>query len=409
MGVTDRTKDDASRAVAAAPPDPSGDVEAQQATLAKAFDGVAELADGGSSDDAASAMTSAYFEAFEPIEKGLLARRPQEVPPLEARFNAIRGRIDGGLKGTALAAELVSLREEVAQAVARSQSGGAFGTAFFASLVTILREGMEVILLLTMLIALVAKAGQPKALRAIYTGVGAAAVASLLTAVALNLFVSTSQGRAREQIEGWVMMAAAGVLFYVSYWLISQAESKRWTEFLKGQIRRGVAAGGFGTLGLTAFLAVYREGAETALMYQSMIGLQGGSRAGLAGVAAGLAVGLVGLGAVYRLIRTTSVKLPLRTFFKVTGLVLFGMAIVFAGQGVFELQSARILKITPIDWLGSGVAWLGLYPNLQVLSVQGLLILGALVAVVMLLTDRGEPSPTRVGANAGAARERVPV
>src|SRR6202012_559689 len=129
---------------------------------------------------------------------------------------------------------------------------------------------------------------QPRAMAAIRWGVGLAAVASVLTAVGLNVFVATSQGRAREQIEGWVMMVAAGVLFYVSYWLISQSESKRWTEFLKDQVRRGVAAGGFGTLGLTAFLAVYREGAETALMYQSMIGVQGGSQAGLAGVVVGL-------------------------------------------------------------------------------------------------------------------------
>ena len=144
------------------------------------------------------------------------------------------------------------------------------------------------------------------------------------------------------------MLAAAGVLFYVSYWLISQAESKRWTDFLKRQVRRGVAAGGFGTLGLTAFLAVYREGAETALMYQAMIGGQAGSRAGLAGARRrAWPSGWSGWPRSTAVIRSTSVRLPLRTFFKVTGLVLFGMAVVFAGNGVFELQMAGVLRIDP--------------------------------------------------------------
>ena len=409
LGVTDRTKVDSNSVVTDTGQPASADVDSQQRALLKAFDGVAALADGGSSGEAASAMTSAYFDAFEPIERSLAARRPQEIQPLEARFNALRGRVDAGLKGDALASELASLRDDVSAAIARSRAGGAFGTAFFASLVAILREGVEVILLLTMLISLVAKAGQPKALSAIRWGIAAAVAASLLTAVGLNLFVSSSQGKAREQIEGWVMMIAAGVLFYVSYWLISQVESRRWTNFLKGQIQRGVAAGGFGTLGLTAFLAVYREGAETALMYQSMIGVQGGSRAGLAGLAAGLMVGLVALAAIYGVIRSTSGKLPLRSFFKVTGLVLFAMAVIFAGNGVFELQNAGILRITPVGWLGSGVSWLGLYPNVQVISVQGLLLAGALVAVVMLLTDRGEPAPAPAATKIDPARERIAV
>jgi high-affinity iron transporter len=404
LGVIDRTRIGSDQGVASVVGDESGDVVAQQKVLGEALDGVATLANSGAVDEASSAMTTAYFDAFEPLERSLAVKRPQEIQPLEARFNAIRGRIGAGLKGDILAKELAELRAEVASAIERSRSGGTFGTAFFASLVTILREGVEVILLLTMLIALVAKAGQPKALRAIRLGVIAAAVASLATAIGLNLVVSTSQGRTREQIEGWVLMLAAGVLFYVSYWLISQSESKRWTDFLKQQVKRGVAAGGFGTLGLTAFLAVYREGAETALMYQAMIAGQAGSKLGLAGVIAGLAAGMVGLGAIYALIRKSSVRLPLRTFFKLTGLVLFAMAVVFAGNGVFELQMAGILRTTPISWLGSGISWLGLYPNIQALSVQGLILAGAIVALVILATDRGEVRPSSV---AEPVREKV--
>jgi high-affinity iron transporter len=402
LGVTDRTKLGSAVADASTP---LGDVQAHERALAEAFDGVAVLANSGNAGEASSSLATAYLEVFEPLEAALTGRRPQEVAPLEARFNALRGRIDGGLKGEALATELAALRGEISDAINRSRSGGTFGAAFFASLVTALREGVEVILLLTMLLALVAKAGQPKALSAIRWGVGAAVVASVLTAFALNLLVATSRGRVREQIEGWVMMIAAGVLFYVSYWLISQAESKRWTDFLKEQVKRGVAAGGFGTLGLTAFLAVYREGAETALLYQAMLVEQAGSRTALLGILAGIAVGLVGLTAIYLVIRKTSVKLPLRSFFKLTGVVLFGMAVVFAGNGVFALQNAKLLRTTTVSWLGNGLPLLGLHPNLQVLEVQGLLLGGALVAFVLLATNRGQitspitPTRERVAAS----------
>ena len=188
------------------------------------------------------------------------------------------------MKGDSLAGRLDLLDTEVRKALERgdAQVPGSFGPAFGASFVTALREGAEVILLLTMLVALAAKTGQRAALRSIAWGVGLALIASGATAVCLNLMVSSAKGRMQEVLEGSVMLAAAGVLFYVSYWLISQSESKRWMAFLKRQAARGAGQNGGGRLALlaTAFVAVYREGAETALMYQAMIGSQGGSSEG---------------------------------------------------------------------------------------------------------------------------------
>ena len=179
-------------------------------------------------------------------------------------------------------------------------------------MITILREGVEVILILTMLLALVAKTGQPGARRAIWSGVALAVVASLITAVGLNSMVASTKGQARELVEGGVMLVAAGVLFYVSYWLISQSESKRWMNFLKQRTAQGAALGGLGTLALMAFLAVYREGAETALMYQAMIGTQARLATGVGWawrpvlrVRSARFLGVIAL-----IIRATSVRLP---------------------------------------------------------------------------------------------------
>src|SRR5262249_17310006 len=89
----------------------------------------------------------------------------------------------------------------------------------------------------------------------------------------------------------------------------------------------------------------------------------------------------------YVVVRRASGRLPLRTFFAVTGSILFAMAVVFAGKGVFELQQARVLRVTPLEWLGNGLPIVGLYPNVQVVAMQGLLVGGPLLAAVVLTGD----------------------
>ncbi len=389
-GVTDRTKIFAANSSDTVAPT-TGSLPETRAKFARALERVREVADAGQPDDAASAMADLYFAEFEPIEAAISIRRPLDVATLEQQYSQLRGEIGIGLKGEKLGIAMASLRDAIEASLAKSDARpvGSFGAGFAASSITILREGVEVILLLTMLLALASKTGQAGASRAIGWGVAWAVVASGITALALNRLVTSSQGRTRELLEGGVMLAAAGVLFYVSYWLVSQSQAKRWNEFLKQSIKTG----GFGTLGLTAFLAVYREGAETALMYQALITGQGGARPGLLGVAAGLSVGVVLLGMIFVLLKRTSLKLPMRTFFKVTGSALFTMAIVFAGNGVFALQVARSLKVTPLAWLGGGVPVLGLHPNVQVLSVQGILLAGAVGAWLILWIEQRETAP----------------
>jgi len=352
-----------------------------------------ELAAQGEADEAASLLTVVYLTRFEPIERVLYARKPLEVQSLEVLYGKLRGEVGAGLKGEALSAKVAALEDRVAEALGRmeQQPAGSFGAAFTGSLFIILREGIEVILLLTMLIALAAKTGQSAALRSIRWGVGLAVVASLLTAWGLNQLVSSAQYRTREIAEGLVMLAAAGLLFYVSYWLISQVESKRWIDFIKRQAARGAEVGGFSTLGVAAFLAVYREGAETALMYQALLGGHGRSQTGLTGILAGIGVGLVLLAVVAVLIRATSVRLPLRAFFQVSGVALFAMAVVFAGNGIFELQNAGVLKRTEVTWFGSGLPLLGIYPTVQTLSVQALLLVGAVLAFAFIVFGAEEP------------------
>ena len=126
----------------------------------------------------------------------------------------------------------------------------------------------------------------------------------------------------------------------------------------------------------------------------------GGSRLGLIGLGAGLAAGAALLAVLYRALRSASVRLPMQTFFKVSGMLLFGMAVVFAGKGVAELQSCGLIRVTPLAWLGRGLPALGVYPNVQAISVQGLLMAGAALALALFALG-GEP-PAKVKSATGS-------
>ncbi len=157
---------------------------------------------------------------------------------------------------------------------------------------------------------------------------------------------------------------------------------------------------------------MYREGAETALLYQALLGSEGRSQAGLAGVVTGLLAGLALLVVIAAIIRVTTVRLPVRTFFKFSGLFLLALSVVFAGNGVFELQNAGLLRTTNLGWMGRGLPSLGFYPNVQVVSVQLLLLAGAMLAWLLIPRDAaGDRAKVASGAentraahqNAGAA------
>src|SRR5262249_50709205 len=98
---------------------------------------------------------------------------------------------------------------------------------------------------------------------------------------------------------------------------------------------------------------------------------------------------------IYVVVRASSVRLPFRAFFKITGLLLFAMAVVFAGHGVFELQMSGLIRTTLLPWAGRGIPLLGFYPTTQTLAVQGLLLAGAVAALVLLAFDRAPSPPDR--------------
>jgi high-affinity iron transporter len=266
--------------------------------------------------------------------------------------------------------------------------GTLVGTAAQAFLV-LLREGFEAILVLGAAVAYLRKSNRADKIPLVYGGVAAGVLASvgvwLLLQWVLGAAASTSAS-ARVMVEGASMLLAAAVLLYVSYWMFDKAEAREWQAYLEGEVDDRLASDRAWLLGLVGFLAVFREGVETALFLQALT-RQGGATGD---ILLGIGAAVVALAVLYYLVHGVGVRVPLRRFFVATSAVLFALALRFTGLGVFEFQEANLLPVTPlpgvVSWfeanpLAGTVARdvLGATATVEVLVAEGLLVL-ALVA-----------------------------
>jgi len=340
----------------------------------------------GRGGQAASSLATDAYLRFEPIERHLSAIQPALVTDVEQAFVTLRTKLRDPEASSADVAAAVDGVQRTLDAAEQGLSPRLDAWTRFAQAVTIVvREGFEVVLIVGALLAWVRRSGQPHMVRPIYLGAAAGLVASIATAFLLTTALRSVPGLA-EAFEGIAFLLAAIVLFWVSYWLISKAEADRWQRYIKGKVEGALERGSGGALAAAGFLAVYREGCETLLFYQALLA---SAPAGDILVLLGFVVGLALLAILYRAFQRASSRVPLGTFFTVTGALLYGMAIVFAGKGVFELQEVSWLPLTPLPWWPTLPA-LGLFPSLEAVIAQGVMVALLLVAVGVTLLRRME-------------------
>jgi high-affinity iron transporter len=320
------------------------------------------------------------YLTFEQVETEVRAKNAGLAGDLETAFTWLRMRAP-----SADAAERHAIRERLLAGLERAERVVADRpspmSGFVSSFFLLVREGFEAILIVAALMTFLAKAGASDRRRDVARGAWLAVGASILTWLVVELLVQISPGQ-RETIEGGTMLLAAAVLFYVSYWLLSKVEAAKWTAFVRGKMQSALTSGSGLALTAVAFLAVYREGFETILFYKALFSSAGA--AGTVSVLGGIAAGSVGLVAVYIAINQLGLRVAMKPFFTVTGLMLYYMAFVFAGKGIAELQEARIVPITVIE-SAPRVPFLGIYPTLESLAVQGMLLLLAIIAAAWAL------------------------
>ena len=343
----------------------------------------------GRSSEAGDLAFDAYI-AFEPLETRANARDPGLVASVERQFADFKGAVRGNdVRGAERARNTIEAQLPGILSLTRAPSGR--WATFLQSFLIILREGFEAILVIGAICAFLLKTGNRARLRSIWTGTALGLVASAATAIVLQTMLR-SMPASREIIEGATMLVAVVVLFSVSYWLISKVEAARWQQFIREKVESALEHGGGSALAFVAFLAVYREGAETALFYQALFG-EGRDATGP--IVLGLVAGGAALAVVFTLFYRYGVRIPLRPFFAVTSVVLYYMAFVFAGKGVRELQEGNVIPITTIPGFPS-VDAMGVYNSVETLLAQALLLALFVFALVKTFWPRqtSETSPT---------------
>ncbi|WP_298757579.1 FTR1 family protein [uncultured Campylobacter sp.] len=348
---------------------------------------VLQLYESGKVDDAIDESGNIYFDEYEEsgMENIVGAKNTQLKLDTEASFNKISALMRAGASKEQIVAAQNKLFDQLTQSLELTKKSSNWDLFLYAFII-ILREGFEALIIVAAVIALLIKSGNSKHLNIVYSALGVAVVLSIATAYGLNyIFGSENAGQTREVMEGAVMLIAVVLLFYVGFWLLSNASSKKWSAYIQGQISNSLSSGDSKMLWWTVFLAVYREGAETVLFYLALL-FDAKSPAATSMVAAGFVAGLAALIIVYIVIKKFSLKIAIKPFFIATSVIIFYMSVVFVGKGVMELVEGKVFVPTVIDGLPT-ITWIGFYPYVQSLVPQAVMIV-LLIAGILILKNK---------------------
>ena len=399
-----------------------GDVTAEEAvheleTARSLVDESVELYESGNAEDAYVAARNSYLDHFEYVEIPLRVRDESLTLEIEEDYAALRNLIEAGApigQIESVAAEVQRGLDDVERTL--SEPGlAAPMLAFIYAFTIIFREGLEAVLVVAAILGYLEASRNTQYRGAVLKGVGGAVVATILLFIGTTLFVQLAPLQ-RELLEAGTALLAVGVLFYVSFWLITRLEHRRWMEFMKAKVWAAATTGSTLALVGVGFTAVFREGFETTLFFQALISFAEGL---VPFVAAGMALGIAVLAVIGWVIFKAGRKIPVRAFLTTAVVLVMVLSIAFVGNAVRGFQEATYLPVTFIESLPDlpiFVAQLtGWYPTRETILAQGALtlvyMLGALWTFVVL--PRRErivrKDPSVDDSSTDAERERAPV
>jgi len=338
------------------------------------LDEVGKAYSNGQFDEAYRLAVEAYLEGFELIEQSLDTVDSDLRLEIEQAMTGLRNMIRKRAPVDEVESDIEHINGLLEAASSRLSENNLSGSAAFVSAFFILlREGLEALLVVAALVAFLAKTGHRENVRYLHTGWIGALLAGFLTWWASQTIVNIS-GASREVTEGVAALIAAGVLFYVGFWLHDKTTAAQWKTFIEKSMNKALTTGTLWGLSGLSFIAVYREVFETILFYQALWVQtdEAGKSMALGGMAAGVSV----LAILALMVFRYSMRLPLRQFFSISGILMFVLALIFTGKGIAALQEAGYLPITPVGM--PHIDLLGIYPNLQGLLAQLALLLVAL-------------------------------
>lgn len=344
---------------------------------------VLELYKNGEIKKAVNLAQDIYFDEYEAsgMEVKIGAIDNNLKLETEASFSAIASLVQNNAGIDKIRNAQAKLFDQLEISVEKAGKNSSPVNLFFLALTIILREGLEALIIVAAVVAYLIKTQNSNKLGIVYSSVGIAVLLSFFTAWVVNLLF-TNAAQSREILEGATMLIAVILLFYVGFWLLSNAGAKKWNRYIKGKISQSLSKGDKTALWWVSFLAVYREGAETVLFYQALI-FDAQKIGAINMIIYGFLLGCIVLAVLFIIFKAFSIKIPLRAFFIATSAIIFYMAIVFTGKGVMELVEGKVFVPTIIHSMPT-ITWLGIYPYMESLIPQILMVLALIVGILII-------------------------
>ena len=339
-------------------------------------------------------------------KNGTLETFTEEIENLKTMLREDAIKLDGGVADT-------SVSTDTSSDTTTDTSASSRAVIWTASFSIILREGFEAIIIVGAIIAYMQvsaggdKKNRKRGARPVYIGSLLGIVASFGLAWLLNA-IKLANTASQEVIEGVTALIAVCVLYYVSNWMLSKSETDAWVGYIKKKTTASSNKGATFALAFTAFLAVFREGAEVVLFYQPYLSSEYADYQ--ANLWSGFVVGCICLVIVYLIIHYLSVKLPIKPFFTATSVLMFIMSISFLGAGIKELIEGDLLGSTSPVWLQQIIPYndvlnvLGVYPILETLIPQIILLI---ISIVLFVIATKKNNKIHAEAEAKRAEERA--
>lgn len=251
------------------------------------------------------------------------------------------------------------------------------------SMLILLREGLEALLIVMALITALKAAKQASAKKYVYAGVMTGLLASVGGAIILQkLFPAMASGANREALEGVVGIVAVFMMLGIGAWLHSKSSVAKWNTYIKSHMGKAMTTGSFFGLFTLAFLSVFREGAETILFYVGIL-----PNISMANFLTGIGMALVILAVTAFIMLKTSVKLPIPFLFKILTWTIYFLGFKILGISLSALQLTNHINRTLAPNLPA-IEWAGFFPTVQTMTAQGVYV--AIIVIMLILAKRQE-------------------
>lgn len=379
-----------------------------------------EAAASGKGNEGSTLVNNAYYQYYEKLgfEKNVMnVISGDRVSQVEYQFKMTRKIMRDGGSDKEIKQHVDDLKSWIVEDAATLDGGASGNVNGFTKLVTssagqafliLIREGLEALLVVAAVIAYLVKSGNERFTRWIYLGVVAGLAGSGLVAV-LFTFLFGGSGPIQEISEGVCALIATLMLLWTSNWMLNKSSVEAWNNYIRNKTEAAVAGAqskvesgqrlGLGmitSLAMLSFLAVFREGAETVIFYESIYSMSQDAHGMWVGGLAAAAVLIV----IFLILRFTSVKIPIGPFFLVTSILMAVLVVIFAGGGIHALIEGDLIEGTYLSSVPTN-DWIGLYPYVETITAQ---VIAAIAVVVLFVVGFIKKHRMKLAAQAEQAK-----